>query len=60
MEDVRNHLIEYYDDDEEKVDSLYDDGDLEDLADEFIYEAEDCNRAENDVWAGLVADDHMK
>ena len=49
MEDARNHLIEYYDDDKEKVDSLYDDGDLENLADEFIYEAEDCNR-----------DDHMK
>lgn len=56
MEDARNHLIEYYDDDEEKVDELYDDGDFENLADEFIYEAEDCNRAENDVWAGLVAD----
>jgi len=39
---------------EKKVDEIYDDGDFENLADEFIYDAEDCNRAENDVWAGLV------
>ena len=54
MEDAHIHLIDYYDGDEKKVDEIYDDGDFENLADEFIYEAEDCNRAENDVWAGLV------